>query len=41
MNIEEISYELAYEIVEHNYEEVSDTESLQQIIAKKLEELLS
>lgn len=41
MNIEEMSYELAYEIVEHNYEEVADVELLQQIIAKKLENLLS
>lgn len=38
-DLEEIAKELAYEIVEHEFSEVSDPETLTEIIFKKLKEL--
>ncbi len=38
--IKELATELAYEIVNHDYEKVSDPETLSKIIAKKLKEML-
>lgn len=38
-DLENIAEELAYEIVQHDFSEVSDPETLKEIILKKLKDL--